>query len=153
MNVIDAAYITGHHYPGGMDALATRLGMSSAVLYNKLNPNCHGNHLTLDEAVHIQALTGDTRIMHAMCMMLGHTAIPLLPIADATTEEALAHTCAEFGEYLTSVSRSLKDGRISRHELRGMGNELLQMISQAVRLQAIMASMEAAGHPTIKAKR
>lgn len=48
MNTRDAAYLTGHHYPGGVPALAVRMGMDAHELSRKLNPNT--GSLGLDEA-------------------------------------------------------------------------------------------------------
>jgi len=61
MNTRDAAYLTGHHYPGGVPALAARMGMDARVLARKLNPNT--GDLGLDEAVALMALTGDPRML------------------------------------------------------------------------------------------
>jgi len=65
MNTIDAAYHTVHDYPGGAEALAPRMGMSAAVLRNKVNPNNTTHHLTYAEAQRIVALTGDVRMLQA----------------------------------------------------------------------------------------
>lgn len=70
MNTRDAAYLTGHHYPGGVPALASRLGMDARVLSLKLNPNTCT--LSLDEAVVLMALSGDHRILHTMASELGY---------------------------------------------------------------------------------
>ena len=47
MNVVDAAYLAVHTYPGGSESLGPRIGMSPAVLRNKVNPNCSTHHLSL----------------------------------------------------------------------------------------------------------
>ena len=70
MNTRDAAYLTGHHYPGGVPALAARMGMDARELSRKLNPNTSA--LSLDEAVVLMALSGDHRILHAMAAELGY---------------------------------------------------------------------------------
>lgn len=72
MNTIDAAYLTGHHYPGGVPALASRMGMDARVLSLRLNPNDAAHALSLDEAVVLMTLTGDHRILHAMANELGY---------------------------------------------------------------------------------
>lgn len=71
MNTRDAAFLTGHHYPGGLPALAARMGVDARDLSNKLNPNT-GN-IGLDEAVVMMAMSGDHRILHAMASELGYT--------------------------------------------------------------------------------
>lgn len=71
MNTRDAAYLTGHHYHGGVPALAARMDMDADELARKLNQNA-GN-LGLDEAVVMMALSGDHRILHALAKELGYT--------------------------------------------------------------------------------
>ena len=43
MNTKDAAYLTGHNHPGGVPALAARMGTDANELRRKLNPgSVHG---------------------------------------------------------------------------------------------------------------
>ena len=65
MNLADAVYRTVHEYPGGATALAARMGMSSNMLSNKVNPNNDTHHLRLDEANTLMSFTNDYRILHA----------------------------------------------------------------------------------------
>lgn len=74
MNTRDAAYLTGHHYPGGVAALAARMGTDTRELSRKLNPSA-GN-LGLDEAIVLMVMSGDHRILHAMAEELGYTLAP-----------------------------------------------------------------------------
>jgi hypothetical protein len=70
MNTKDAAYLTAHHYPGGIPALAVRMGMAARELSRKLNPNT--GSLSLDEATALMAFSGDHRILHAMADEIGY---------------------------------------------------------------------------------
>lgn len=75
MNTKDAAYMTGHEYPGGVPALAVRMGIDARELSRKLNPGAaHG--ISLDEAEVLMALSGDHRILHAMAAELGYVCQP-----------------------------------------------------------------------------
>lgn len=74
MNTRDAAYLTGHHYPGGVPALAVRMGMDARELSRKLNPNT--GSLGLDEAIVLMTMSGDHRILHAMAEELGYVLAP-----------------------------------------------------------------------------
>lgn len=49
MNAADALYIAARGYPGGVEALAARMGMSVKVLYNKLCPKTDSHHINFDE--------------------------------------------------------------------------------------------------------
>lgn len=80
MNTKDAAYLTGHNYPGGVPALAARMGADANELRRKLNPgSIHG--ISLDEAEVLMALSGDPRILHAMAAELGYVCTPVLDAA------------------------------------------------------------------------
>ncbi len=71
MNTRDAAYMTGHNYPGGVSALAARLGIDDRELSLELaHKDAHA--IGLDNAVLIMALTGDHRILYAMAKELGY---------------------------------------------------------------------------------
>lgn len=143
MNVSDAAYITGHDYPGGTAALGPRIGVSGNVLSNKLNPNINTHHLTLSEAMRIMAITGDLRMLHAMASELGVMIKPMPMVADESLLSALAHTANEFGQYLTAINDALKDGRITKLELRKVEKELGDLVAQSNKLMASLEAMEA----------
>lgn len=144
-SVLDAAYMTAHEYPGGVRALALRIGAKNAdVLSHKLNPNDQANHLTASDLMAIMTLTGDHRALHAACMTLGYMALPLpSQTGDDTTTEALTDTCKEFADYLQSVTAALADNRVTATELRKVRKELAEMVAAAGNLQAILAAKEA----------
>lgn len=75
-NVIDAAHALVHSYPGGAPALAPRVGMGAQVLINKVNPTNENNHLRLDEAVRLESISGDHRILFAHAATLGYVCLP-----------------------------------------------------------------------------
>lgn len=140
-NVLDAAYMTAHEYPGGAKALALRLGV--AALSNRLNPNNHEHHLTVHDLMAIMTLTGDHRALHAACMELGYMALPLpSQVGDDETTEALTNTCKEFSDYLQTVTGSLADNKVTAAELRRSRKELGEMVAAAGRLDAILAAKE-----------
>lgn len=142
MNVPDAAYITGHDYPGGTSALGPRIGVSGGVLSNKLNPNIDTHHLTLAEAMRIMVMTQDVRILQAQANELGYMVVPLHVVEDETVTAAMTHTVGEFGEYVTAACDAMKDGHITKLELRKINKELGDMIAQAVKLQALLTQQE-----------
>lgn len=70
LNAKDAAFMTGHQYPGGVPALAARMGIDAMEISSKLNPGSVSG-ISLDEAIVIMALSGDHRILDAMTAELG----------------------------------------------------------------------------------
>lgn len=138
MNVQDAAYITGHDYPGGSVALAPRMGMSSSILSNKLNPNISTHHLTLAEAMRLMALTGDHRMLVAMASELGYMVKPIEAAADEGPMHAVTHTIAEFGQLVTAVTDAIDDGKVTLLEQRRIDKELEDLIIQASKLSVLV---------------
>lgn len=147
-SVLDAAYLTAHDYPGGIAALAVRIGAKNAsVLSHKLNPNNQDNHLTVSDLMVIMVMTGDHRALHAACLSLGYMALPLPESTDDATADSITDTVKEFSEFLQSVTAALADKKITKTELRTVRKELSDLVSASSRLESILASMEAKQRP------
>ncbi len=118
MNVIDAAHKTVHNDKhGGSTAIAARMGMSSTVLNNKVNPNTDTHHLRLDEALTIMEYTNDTSIIQAMAQRLGGVFYKV--DGEATQASILMtalSTSACQGDIMTEMQKALEDGRIDCKE-------------------------------------
>lgn len=141
MNIEDAAHRVGHETPGGVASLAPRMGMKEAVLNSKINPNTATHHLTISEMVRMEQLTGRHDMLIAHAEALGLVAIPVPAIDDEDVAHALARTCAEFGDYLRTVDSSMRDNKITRTEVTKLEKELVEMLSAATHLQALLVSM------------
>lgn len=141
MNVIDAAHAIVHDYPGGSIALAPRLGMSAAILRGKVNPNDPGHHLTIDESLRMQLLTGRHDIFMAEADELGYVPIlkPQMVGADNDVAHALTRMCSEFGDYMRKIDESMRDGAVTTTERRQLEKELAEMIAAATCLQSVLA--------------
>ena len=143
-NVLDAAYMTAHDYPGGAKALAMRMGVNVPVLQNRLNPNNNDHHLTVRDLMAMMTMSGDHRALHAACLELGYMALPLpTQVGDDMTADALTDTCKEFADYLQSVTGALADNKVTTIELRRVRKELGEMVAAAGKLEAILVAMEA----------
>lgn len=142
MNILDAAHKTVKRYPGGSESLAPRIGMSAAVLRNKVNPNNDKHHLTLAEASEIMGVTGDDRILHALAAEHGYT----LQRADAPVEgnilAAFLAAGSLKGKLATVLAEALDDGRITPNEAKeiaevcGNTQAVLAQVSQHARAAA-----------------
>jgi len=143
MNTQDSAYKTVHAYPGGSESLAPRIGMSAAVLRNKVNPNNTTHHLTLAEASEIMDVTGDDRILHALAAEHGYT----LERADAPTSGslicALLGAASLKGKLSALVAEVMTDGRITPNEAKAVAD-------MCADVQALIA--EVAQHAAAAAK-
>ena len=123
-----AKYRVVHDYPGGAVALAPRAGMKPGTLSNKVNPQVETHHLTVDEAVAIQAAAGDCRIHEAEGYVLGRASVPLGDFAGTSDVELLelyADLHAQMGDVAREIRDALADRRITRREFNRIDREIL----------------------------
>lgn len=141
MNIQDAAHRIGHEYPGGAVALAHRMGIGPVVFNSKLNPNTLTHHLSLAEAQRMQLLTGRTDILEAMADELGYVVVKIPDCAhDVDIAKATRKAVVEFGEWMDQIDRSLDDGAVTSNELKAIEKELVEMMAQAQKLTAALAT-------------
>lgn len=137
---LDAAkYDLVHGYPGGAVALAPRVGMRPGTLSNKVNPDIDTHHLTVDEAVAIQAATGDCRILEAEAHVLGRVAVALGDFSQTSDVELLelyAHLHAALGDLAREISAALKDRHITRKEFAAIDIEMRETVQALFELRA-----------------
>lgn len=66
MNQHDALYKVARQYPGGIEALAQRMGMSAMVLRNKLAPNVSTHRASFEEVSEIMELCQEAGVKDAL---------------------------------------------------------------------------------------
>lgn len=139
MNLDDAVYNAVHDYPGGVPALAVRLGMSKNVLQNKINPSQDHHKVTLAESMKIQQLTGDMRILHAMAEELGFICIPggnFAGVSDQALLDLFNEEYAALGKFSGDFREAFADGEISRAECE-------QLRADVYRIKSVLAEIMA----------
>ncbi len=144
MNIIDAAHKTVHAYPGGSESLAPRIGMSAAVLRNKVNPNNTTHHLTLAEASEVMGVTGDDCILHALASQHGYTLSRTEAPETGSLIGALLAASGLKGDLADIIAEATKDQRITPNEASAIAHH-------CARLQAVFA--ELANHAAAAAAR
>lgn len=120
MNPKDAFHKTVHAAPGGVEALAVRMGMTAAVLRNKANPNHSYNRPTLDDVDLAMGITGDHSVLHALAQNHGFVCVRMEQEGSASDQavlEMIARIWQGEGEVGTEVNQALADGRITKREL------------------------------------
>ncbi|VVD63543.1 hypothetical protein PPN31114_00227 [Pandoraea pneumonica] len=120
MNITDAAHALVHDYPGGSESLAPRLGMSAAVLRNKVNPNNETHHLSLKEAVKAADVTNDDRVLEAWAASRGYALVKIPNIAeccDSAIVEMMARAWETHGAVGKEIVKTLEDGRVEFQEV------------------------------------
>jgi hypothetical protein len=121
VNIDDAAHAVVHDYPGGSPSLAPRMGMSAAMLRNKVNPNDTTHHLTLKEAQRLTLITGDARVLKAFAGECDHVVIePRTHDDDAASDmavlEMMAALWSKQGDLGTTIHQALADGALTEQE-------------------------------------
>ena len=143
--VADAAYNTVHDYLGGAEALAPRMGKSAKVLDSKVSRNVSTHHLTLHEAVQIMGLTGDHRMLRAICRHLGYLdpirAVVYEGIADDQLLELVAAVHSETGDVSRSLMAALADGRVTESEFEAFDQQTHEAMSAIADLRDRLRGM------------
>lgn len=125
MNQHDALYKVARAYPGGIDALAQQLGISTNVLRNKLAPGIASHYPSFEEVSTIIRLCQEAEVkdallpLHAMLARHGMAAF-LVPEPSQISPDDLSQTVcrvmSQVGNVAEAVSDSLMDGVITERE-------------------------------------
>jgi hypothetical protein len=120
MNYKDAFHKTVHSFPGGVEALAPRLGYTAGLLRNKANPNSQTNVLTMDDASRVMEISSDYATLHALAEAHGFvlTKIDEQPATDMGVLESATSVWQQMGQLGTEVHKALSDGRVDKHEVK-----------------------------------
>lgn len=141
MDVLDAAYHTAHDHPGGVPAVAQRMGTSANTLQHKVSLTNGTHHLSLREAVAMQEVTGDARILLAMAGALGYACVSLHTDGAASTLETVMHMAQEFGEVLGCVNGAVSDGRVTLNEMLDCERQAAELIAAINGVLGVVRSM------------
>ena len=126
-----AAHDVVHESPGGVPAVARRMGINPGTLGNEVNPFAETNKLGLVRALGITLTTQDFRILQAFAGLCGH-GVFLLPDLDGVSDEALLDLVLngqeEVGEFGRLMRAALEDGAISKKEMRRLDEQCRRVI-------------------------
>lgn len=145
MNITSAADLTVHDYKGGSEALGAVIGMSPAVLRNKVNPNNTTHHLTLAEADRIVRMTGDVRILAAFAHGNGYLLVKAPEScgeSDMSVLEQVAALMIAHGRFGHEVYDALADGGVDQQEMQRVdaaGRALMEAVAGVARRLSGMA--------------
>lgn len=108
MAVEDAIYHTAHGYPGGIAALAARMGIPAGTLAHKCNPNNSTHHLRPSELMALMLFTGNHSVLHAMAGALGFTVQKATPDqAGGNAVEAFMRLACAHADFVRAVADPL----------------------------------------------
>lgn len=111
-----AVHQTAHDAPGGLPALARKIGVGEQVLRSKVCPTTDTHKLSLREALAVMDATNDDRILSVLAEMRGYTlARKALPDAHSIVAAVLSAD-AEHGDVSREIMCALADGKLTEPE-------------------------------------
>jgi hypothetical protein len=146
INQHDALYKIVREYPGGIEALAHRMGKSVPVMYNKFRPGIATHYVSFEEATLAIEYCLQAGVKEAMqpaeafawrlgCVLL---AVPRTDgLADDALSQQVCKTVKEFGEVASCIYETLAtDNRVSKDELDRFEKEFQEAVSAMFELRA-----------------
>jgi hypothetical protein len=164
INQHDALYVLARAYPGGVEALAQRMGRSPNVLYNKLRPQIETHRVTFEEATEIAELCFAANVpdaerhFDAAEARLGRVAYRL-PQLDSLTDVELSNVMLQavggVGDIATALHDAFaNDGKIDDDEMAELEKHFIKLSAVQAEWHArIRARHEADKTPPKKAPR
>lgn len=145
MELNDAVRRMVRNYPGGLNALAARMGKSPSTLDKEIR-GAHGFKLGLQDAYDIAVMCVDAGsacamdLMNLMAHATGHVLLPM-PVAQpgCMTLERLAALMHECGEVVTTVTKAKADGHVCDNELKECLRQWTEMVAAG---QALMQALK-----------
>jgi hypothetical protein len=158
VNITDAAYAVAHDYPGGTESLAPRVGLSGAMLRNKVNPNNDTHKLTLQEAVRLTDVTDDERIIEAWLAERGAVMVKLPELTETPDNEEILgrfmSLTVQYGALAKRYSEATADGEVDDSEMADMeriGTLIHRAVEEINVLTRRIYCRAPAQKPTVKA--
>lgn len=116
-NLLSAVFDTVHDN-GGPTLLGQKIGVPPRILANKANPKQQYNKLSLEEALKLQLITGDHRILHALARSLGYVLVPMdmPPPSDVELLTLYAQWQDQAGQVHHAIATAFEDRRVTPAE-------------------------------------
>lgn len=143
--ILIAARALVKHYPTGAAGLGLLMGKTNIA--DEVNPNLPKSKLGMEDAVEMEIVADDYRILHAHCQMTRH--YPPLRMPDDVLEvdqpcmETLAQLAKEFGDVVSTVATDLADKEVSDNDLARALREWGELVAKGQQLMQQLAAMNA----------
>lgn len=144
----DALYVAARAYPGGLNAIGARLGMSPNVLRNKLRREIDTHHVTVEEAHLMCEFLDDVglseqaeRFVQAFLSPLGMVAMRLpdgSPEPGSTLLMEQLRLSKLNGQFAADIEVALADGRITQREREQLQHDVQQQIEHLAGVMQIL---------------
>lgn len=146
MNALDAVHHAATHAPGGIAALAPRIGKSVHTLRHEL-AGAPGHKLGLLDAVLIASMLGSSRLADAVAFEAGGMYVPLAFDAQGEPMRDVADAMRELSELTSALAASYSDGKISANELASIEAQGADVIAVMHRIIAAAKAAHAQSVP------
>lgn len=143
-NQHDALYLVARSYPGGIEALAQRMGKTANVLYNKLRPGVDTHYPSFEEVSEIIELCAASGVpnatlpLYALCARHGLVAFAFPDVAQLTDDDLTRAVCdavKEMGDVTCAIGGALSDGQFSMAEIAKIEQEIQQVMGAVAALR------------------
>ncbi len=145
INQHDALYMAARAYPGGVEALAQRMGMAAHVLYKKLRPAVETHHVNYEEVSeiveHLEAAGKSDMAELALQAFNWRHGRVIFRLPDVTVPAGelfnqVLEILREEGTLASDINEALgNDGKIDGQELHKIEKDLQQCIEALVVLR------------------
>lgn len=138
MSQHDTLYNVARAYPGGIEALAQRMGKSVNVLRNKLRPGIDSHHVNFEEVSAIIELCQEAHVPDALSPLFALNARHgleafALPSVDSLSDEELTQTVCKamkkFGDLAANTSAAMMDHIVTSNEMDGIEKDFQQVMA------------------------
>lgn len=133
------------HFPSGAAGLGLLMGKSN--LADELNPNLRKSKLGLEDAVEMEILANDFRILHAHCAMTRHyPPVPMpdpAPDADPQCMTTLSEMVKESADVVAVTVAGLADNDVSADDLARFDKEWGELVVKGQALRQQLANKHA----------
>ncbi|MCF1444479.1 phage regulatory CII family protein [Ralstonia nicotianae] len=145
----DVLYSVARAYPGGIAALAPRMGMTAPVLRNKLRPGVDTHYMSFEQVSLLLELVDEAKVanaklpIRAFCWRHGMVALDIDRVrADALTDtdlnRAYGNVLSELADISKKFGEALADGRVSHEEMDELELEFEQLVGAAMRFREML---------------
>lgn len=108
--VLQAVANTVHAFPGGVDALAKRMGMSANTLQHKVNLNNETHRLSVGELARLCRAAGDYSPAEEIMAQGGFSCLLVNPVPPESVPDGYARVVAAQAEFFNSVRDAMATG-------------------------------------------
>jgi hypothetical protein len=123
-------------YGYGVEEMASKIGMPTGTLYNKANLNESTSHKpSLADALLVQTISGDTRIVEVMAHVLGGAFVKVPEInvvSDVALLEMVTEIHVQSGRFHEEIKKALEDGKFTRQEHADIYQQALFFITSVL---------------------